>query len=134
MHGPSIRKLTPVLFVERIEPSLVLWERQLGWSRTVEVPEGEQLGFVILQKDGVELMYQSRASLAADLPAVAAASTFNTSFLFLEVADLGAVQARLGDTEIVSPTRQTFYGSRELTVREPGGHLVTFAQFGGHGD
>lgn len=134
MHGPSIRKLTPVLFVERIEPCLLLWERQLGWSRTVEVPEGEHLGFVILQKDGVELMYQSRASLAADLPAVAAAKTAGSSFLFLEVADLAAVQARLGDTEIVSPLRQTFYGSRELTVREPGGHLVTFAQFGGHSD
>ena len=59
-----IKKLTPVLYVEEIEPCLDLWVNRLGFARTVEVPEGDKLGFVTLAKDGVEVMYQSRASVA----------------------------------------------------------------------
>jgi hypothetical protein len=30
--------------------------------------------------------------------------------------------------EVVVPRRQTFYGMDEIGVREPGGHVVMFAQ------
>jgi len=124
-----INKATPVLFVERVEPSLALWEARLGFQRVAEVPEGEHLGFVLLVRDGVEIMLQSRASLAADLPAIAAQHHDAASFVFIEVPDLDAVVAKLGDSEVITPIRDTFYGSREITIREPGGHFVTFAHF-----
>jgi hypothetical protein len=54
-----IKKLTPVLMVDAIEPCLPLWVDRLGWNKTVEVPEGDRLGFVILEKDGAEVMYQT---------------------------------------------------------------------------
>lgn len=53
----TVKKLTPVLFVPAIEPVLPFWVDRLGFAKTVEVPEGDSIGFVILQKDGVELMY-----------------------------------------------------------------------------
>ena len=28
------------------------------------------------------------------------------------------------------PMRTTFYGAKEIGVRDPGGHIITFAQFG----
>ena len=34
------RKATPVMIVERIEPVLPFWVDRLGFTRTVEVPEG----------------------------------------------------------------------------------------------
>ncbi|HUH12985.1 MAG TPA: VOC family protein [Longimicrobiales bacterium] len=124
-----MKKLTPLVYVEAIEPSLPFWER-LGFERTVEVPEGDALGFVILKKDAVEVMYQTRASVAADIPSLAD-SPMGGSFLFCEVADLDAVQAALEGVEPVVPRRKTFYGADELIVREPAGNVVTFAQFGG---
>jgi len=130
MESHHLNKATSVLFVDRIEDCLPLWETRLGFTRVAEVPEGKHLGFVLLQRDGVEIMLQSRASLAADLPEVAARHRDIGSFVFIEVADLAATVERLGDAEIVSPVRDTFYGSRELTIREPGGHFITFAQFG----
>jgi hypothetical protein len=30
---------------------------------------------------------------------------------------------------VVVPERNTFYGTREIAVREPGGNVVTFAEF-----
>ncbi len=59
MADSLFKKLTPVLMVEAIEPCLPLWLERLDWQQTVGVPEGDRLGFVILGKDGIELMYQS---------------------------------------------------------------------------
>ena len=42
-----------------------------GFTRIAEVPDGDRLGFVILQKDGIEVMYQSRESVRKDIPALA---------------------------------------------------------------
>ena len=66
----SVKKVTPLLFVEEIEPCLSFWEK-VGFTRGPEVPHGDKLGFVILQKDDVEIMYQTRASVAADIPPLA---------------------------------------------------------------
>lgn len=64
-------KLTPVLFVKESEPCLSFWVDQFGFQKTVEVPEGEKLGFVILAKENVEVMLQTYASAEKDLPSLA---------------------------------------------------------------
>lgn len=120
------KKLTPILLVEAIEPCLPFWIERLGFEKTVEVPEGDRLGFVILAKDGMELMYQSLESARKDLHGVALQSG---GALFFEIADLdGAIRALEG-AEVAVPRRTTFYGSEEIWVREPGGHLIGLAQF-----
>lgn len=126
----QIRKLTPILYVEAIEPVLPFWVERLGFELTTEVPEGDRLGFVILQRDGVEVMIQTRASVQADVPAVAETPMGGT-ILFMEVASLEPVLENLKDVEVVVPRRRTFYGADEVFVREPGGNLVGFAAFSG---
>ncbi len=122
-----MKKLTPVLYVEEIEPVIAFWQ-QLGFECEIEVNEGDRLGFVSFKSGSVEVMYQTRASVMKDAP-VLADVPMGGSMLFIEVDDLDAVAAALGDTEYVVPRRKTFYGAEEITVREPGGNLVTFAQF-----
>lgn len=122
----TVRKVTPVLIVDRIEPSLTLWVDRLGFEKTVELAEGDALGFVILAKDGVEIMYQSRASVRGDVPALADLPALTS--LFIEVSDIEAVAKAVKDMEIVVPRRKTFYGMDEIGVREAGGHVVMFAQ------
>lgn len=123
-----MKKLTPILTVDAIEPSLPFWVDALGFTKTVEVPHEEALGFVILEKDGYEVMLQSVASMQADVPGVAPPP--GGSVLFLEIEDLDAVQQAVKDYELLVPRRHTFYGADEITVREPGGNAVGFAQFG----
>jgi len=124
----KMKKLTPVLYVETIEPALHFWVDRLGFEKTVEVPEGDGLGFVILVKDGIEVMYQTRASVANDVPALAG-TPMGGNLLFIEVDDLNAVERALDGLAPVTPRRTTFYGADELIVREPAGNVVTFAQF-----
>jgi hypothetical protein len=122
-----MKKITPIVYVEAVEPSLGFWER-LGFERTAEVPEGDALGFVILARGGVEVMYQTRASVESDVPSVAA-TPMGGSILFIEVEDLDAVSQALDGYEVVVPRRTTFYGADEVWYREPAGNLVGFAHF-----
>ena len=122
------QRLTPVLVVDAIEPALPFWVDKLGFTKTAEVPHEGRLGFVILERDEIQLMYQTKDSVGADVPPLAQ-SPQRGSFLFIEVDDLNAVVNQLKDVTLVVPRRKTFYGADELIVREPCGNVVTFAQF-----
>ena len=124
----EMKKLTPVLVVEEIEPCLGFWMERLGFAKTVEVPEGNKLGFVILVKDKVEVMYQTYASVEKDLNSPVKRREPATN-LYIEVKGLDEIIQRLAGANIVVPERKTFYGAREIGVAEPGGNLVVFAEF-----
>src|SRR5258706_6794660 len=124
-----VNKSTPILHVKSVEPSLKFWTERFGFRKTIEVPEGDHIGFVAVGNDTVEVMYQTYSGMKAD-PAnpLAKAVDLGPSFLFMEVADINAVAESLKGAEIVQPIHDTFYGSKEIVAKEPGGHLVIFAQ------
>ena len=131
MTSSQMRKLTPVLIVDAIEPCLPFWVDRLGFAKVAEVPHENALGFVILVKDDVEIMYQTRASVAADVPAFARegeGSKTHSTTLFIEVSDVAAVERAMKGVTFLLPRRTTFYGMDEIGVREPAGHIVMFAQ------
>ncbi len=117
-------KITPVLMVEEVEKSLPFWVERMGFQKTVEVPEGDRLAFAILVRDGAEVMLQSSASVRKDEPKFAPKSDSNAASLFIEVDDFSDAVRRLEGYPIAMPTRDTFYGMREIGVFEPGGHIV----------
>jgi uncharacterized glyoxalase superfamily protein PhnB len=127
MQQSTMKKLTPVIMVDAIEPCVPFWER-LGFAKTAEVPEGDRLAFVILTKDSVEVMYQTHESVAKDAAGLVPRTHGHGAALFIEVSDIVSVERALDGIEVVVPRRQTFYGMDEIGVREPGGHVVMFAQ------
>jgi catechol 2,3-dioxygenase-like lactoylglutathione lyase family enzyme len=122
----TLQSLTPILFVERIEPCLPFWTERLGFRVDAQVPEGADLGFVMLARDGVALMLQSRESVRKDVPALA--NEPSRVALYLKVDDLAAIEPRLGGLDVVVPRRRTFYGATEIWVRDPAGNLVCVSQ------
>jgi catechol 2,3-dioxygenase-like lactoylglutathione lyase family enzyme len=120
-------KITPVLVVEEIEPCLPFWVDRLGFQNVAQVPEGDSLGFVILVRDGAELMLQSVASVRSDEPAFAPAGASRVASLFIEVDDFADTVRRLEGYPLTISDRTTFYGMREVGVFEPGGNIVIFA-------
>jgi uncharacterized glyoxalase superfamily protein PhnB len=124
----NVKRITPVLFVKEIEPILPFWADRLGFTRTIEVPHGDKLGFVAFQHGQTEIMYQTFASLGDDMPLILDAAKKGPTFLYIEVDDLDAVKAALKSTKIAQPERTAFYGMREIGFQDPAGHYITFAQ------
>jgi len=118
-------QITANLIVESIEACLPFWVDRLGFEKTVEVPHEGALGFVILKRAGAELMLQSRASLAADIPALSAGPHHTT--LYITVKDLAPIRKALAGYPLAAPERTTFYGARELIVQDPAGNGVCFS-------
>lgn len=121
-------KLTPILLVEEIEPCLSFWVDRLGFELTVQVPDGQAVGFAMLKRGSVELMYQTRSSLKRDLPLLSEQSFHSATVLYIQVEDLDHVLERLSEYEVLVPQRDTSFGAREIFVREPGGSVVAFTQ------
>jgi len=124
-----VKRITPVLYVEEIEPCLKFWTERIGFNSAAQVPDGNKIGFVMLQKDGTEIMYQTFASQEKDVPAISQIARKGPTFLFIEVEKLDPIIAAMKGVALVVPERKTFYGSREIGVKDPAGHFVIFAEF-----
>ncbi len=129
----AFRKLTPVLVVDAVEPCLAFWVDRLGFAVEHQIPGDDgALMFGSVHRDGIELMYQTRAGvLAAEDPATRgqrlAELGGHSVALYFEVADFDAVEAAMAGAPVMKPRHETFYGTVELYVREPGGNMVGFA-------
>ena len=126
----GLKQLTPVMVVDRVEPGIAFWVERLGFTVRNSVPaEDGTLIFASADRDGIEVMYQTRASVVADAPALGKELTGHSITLFLTVDDIDEIERAMAGAPTVKPKHETFYGSTELYVREPGGNVVTFAQF-----
>jgi len=126
----GLRHLTPVLVVDDVEPCLRFWTEKLGFTAENQVPgDNGRLVFASARAGDVEVMYQTRASVLAERPDAADELVGHSTVLFVTVDDLDPIEASVSGAPIVKPRHDTFYGSTELYVKEPGGNLVGFAQF-----
>ena len=123
-----IRKLTPILIVDQIEPLLPAW-KALGFAAGAEIPHGDALGFVILASGGAEMMMQTRASLRDDLPAIAARNP--TQLLYGDVASVDEAAAKLPGFTVLCPRRKTFYGALEIWLVDAAGTVIGLSEHAG---
>ena len=121
----DVTKVTPILVVDAIEPCLPFWTGPMGYEKAVEVPHEGRLGFVLLTRAGGEIMMQTRASIAADLPAL---RLDVTCVLYMDVPSLDAALAEAQGAEVLVPPRKTFYGAREAFLRDASGNVFGFAE------
>lgn len=124
-------QLTPVMIVNHVEPCLQFWTDRFDFTvRNSVAGDDGALVFASADRDGIEVMYQTRASVEADMPGSASELNGRSIVLFIAVDDIDAGERALAGAPVVTPRHQAFYGSTEVYVREPGGHVVGFAKMG----
>ena len=127
-NNMSVNKITAVLLVDEVEPCINFWVDRLGFEKTMEVPEGNKLAFAMVQKGNLEVMYQTYDSVKKDDPNFAEIMRKGPTFLYVEVSNIDETIAALKGAPVVMPLRTTFYGAKEIGVKDPGNHIITFAQ------
>jgi hypothetical protein len=124
----KISSATPVLFVERVEPTRDFLKR-VGFEVVFDVPDGDKLGFAMVAKDGVQVMVETRGNSNEGPALQALTKESRRAVVFVEVDDLDAVIAALKGSKVVVERHPTFYKADEISYEEPGGNVVTFAKF-----
>lgn len=125
----KVESITAVLPVDRIEPSIAFFEK-IGFTTDQAVPEGDHIGFIIVKHGETQLMYQTYSSIEGDVGSLGNIQKGAPTNIYIIVSDIDAIDKALSGYDITIPRRKTFYGAEEIGYREPGGHLVTFAEFG----
>jgi len=125
MYHP--KRCTPVLIVENVEPTRDFFHKRLGWPVVMEVPHGETIGFAQVELGPVEIMIQSRASVAEDLNVPFESVKLSNTSLYIQIDDVEQVVPVIADLHVVVPLRKTWYGMHEISVIEPGGNTIGFA-------
>ena len=123
-----IVQLTTNLPVDNIEPSVAFFAK-VGFATAMRLPDKGPMTFAILANGVQQLMFQTRRGLADDHAAFQGGAIDAQIMLYITVEDAEGMASKLKEYKIVMDWRTTEYGAKEITFKEPGGHLVTFAQF-----
>ena len=136
-----VNSMSPNLMVTDVPKSLAFYVDGLGGTIAFTVDpdhnsdmEGGILPGTIFASvrlgDG-EMMLQERGNLAEDAPHAFSVDdqpggTFSLYFRVDDVdAVLGRLEARSEGVEIVKPLQMTWYGMKEVWVRDPDGYVIT---------
>ncbi|MEL6345058.1 MAG: VOC family protein [Myxococcota bacterium] len=121
--------------VSSVPDALRFYRDELGFS--VEVREDGAHGqpeWARLELSGLRLSLKDAATFRAELPAFAETPLGGTTMLCLEVADLAAWRARLGDrVRIIDPVHRTPCGSQQFAFLDPDGYPIVIEQPSGTG-
>jgi uncharacterized glyoxalase superfamily protein PhnB len=115
--------------VEDVQQTIHFYRDVLGFDTLTTVEDAGEVGFAIVRRDNVELMFQSRKSLSENVPALAGSSIGASQTFYIEVSDIDQLHARLkGKVDIVVDLHTTFYGTREFYFRDVNGYILSFSE------
>ncbi|MCH7878490.1 MAG: VOC family protein [candidate division Zixibacteria bacterium] len=126
-----LQSLTPNLMVEDVNAAVDWYKDMLGFELKMSNPESGTFEWAMLQSGEVKLMFEARASLEGELPALKEKPVGASGTFFIRLDDVKALYDRIsGKVEIVSGLKKTSYGSEEFSITDNNGYILTFAQFG----
>ena len=133
-----LSKITANLVVPSVNDALGFYQRILGFNLVMGVPAGSQeivtahgdapLAFAIVERDGVELMLQSRQSLLQELPTLKRQPGGGFVSLYIRVTDARELYENIRrKVTVLKDLHTTFYGTEEFYVLDCNGYVLTFA-------
>ena len=115
--------------VEDVAETLSFYKEVLAFEVVMILPETEPFDFAIVNRDGVELMFQSRESLSENVPALTGSPIAASQTFYIEVTGLNDLYEQLRDkVEIVVDLHTTFYGTQEVYFRDINGYILSFSE------
>ena len=124
-----LKKLTPNLMVEDVQQTLAFYCDVLGFHVQMTLPEQPPFDFAIVQRDQVELMFQSRSSLSENVPVLLGQPIGASQTFYIEVEDLQKLyEALRNHVDIVVDLHTTFYGTQEFYFRDVNGYILSFSE------
>lgn len=126
-----MRKLTPNLMVDDVNRTIDFYRNVLGFELVASVPEEGTLNWGMVKCGNVELMFQSWSSLGNDLPQLKIAMPPGPVIFYVDVESVQILRQRIeGTATLLKQIQVTFYGTREFTIQDCNGFILTFAEGG----
>ena len=125
----KLKGLTPNLMTDNMDATLDFYLGLLGFEVVMQVPERPPYDWIMMTRDKVMLMFQSRKSVQEDLNLLGDKNIGGSMAFFTEVEGIDEWFELLKDkVEICLEMRTTFYGMTEFGFYDVNGYLIIFAE------
>lgn len=133
-------KLTPNLEVADIKETVDFYAENLEFKLIMAVPEsqdsvdqnladGRQYVYALMQKDGVEFMFQRSDSFKNDVVLSKGLSIGASVSFYMEIEGLEEFYETLKEKELsVTELKTSWYGMQEFYLEDINGYILCFAQ------
>lgn len=124
-----LKKLTPNLMVEDVNLAIDFYKDILGFELIMTVPEEGKFDWAMMRNGNVEIMCQTRSSLAEGIPEFKEMEGGGALTIYMEMEGVEDLYARVkGNVEITEELHETFYGMKEFSMRDRDGFILAFAE------
>lgn len=136
-----LKKLWCNLMVADVSKAIDFYKDVLGFQHVMSVPMGSEqvlfeypsghpLVYALIKNGDVEIMLQEQKSLIENVPALGDFSDIRSSaVLYFEVDNVVVLAEKLKKyCPVVSDLHDTFYGMKEIYVKDLNGYVLGFAE------
>jgi len=136
----TVTSATTNLMVEDVNRTVAFYLEALGFAfafgvveksreTVLQWPSPGPLAFAMVESGQARLMFQTRTSLMAELPRLSGTKIGGSVVVYLECDDLDGLYARVSEmTPFIKAPHATFYGTRECSIEDINGYVLTFAE------
>ena len=130
-----LKTLTPNLLVDDMDRTIDFYTNVLRFEILATVPEAAPFNWAMLKRDGVSLMFQTRASLSEEIPGFATVPVGGSQTFYIDVDQVEPLyQSLKGRVTVVQDLHTAFYGAREFAFRDCNGYVLVFAETAAAGE
>ncbi len=125
----KLESLTPNLMVDDVNETIDWYAENLGFKRIMSVPEEGRFQWAMIGRDGVNLMLQTRESIAEEDAELGNMPIGGSLSFFVRMNGLEALYDNITHKQaVIKPPYKTFYGMMEMMVKDCNGYYLTFAE------
>lgn len=121
--------ISPNLIVEDVKAAHDFYVEKLGFKSEMFMPDTGKMIFAMLKRDSVTVMFQSVESMKQGFPLYDIKPASGSVILYIKITDFDELVYELKENrvQIERYIPETFYGTREMVIRDNSGHFIVFA-------
>jgi len=125
-----LKRIIANLMVEDVRKTIGFYQSRIGCFELVMTdPKKGKLDWAMMRCEDVEIMFQSRRSLAEKLPELKDAPIGGTAVIYIETENIEEIYDWFSyDVEVLKELHDTPWGRKEFFIRDLNGYILVFAQ------
>lgn len=125
----NLKRITPNLMVDDVESSVGFYKGVLGFDMVTAFPDTGKMDFAIVSRDNLDIMFQRRANLIEEISQFQNTPIGGSFTLHLDVKDILMIYEKaVMNARIVQELHQTAYGTKEFSMKDNSGYILTFSE------
>jgi len=128
-----LKKLTPNIIVEDVSKTVDFYKDTLVCFELADYESIKgKLNWALLRCGDVQIMFESRESMADSIPMLRNKNTFGAITIYIELERIKELYKMVKDkVNVVVGLHDTTYGMREFLIQDCNGLVITFAEWVG---